>query len=81
MAVEIACIFISLLALPPLGSALSLNYYDKTCPSAESIVTKTVKSAAMKDRTVLAALLRMHFHDCFLRVREYVHCLSNYDMY
>lgn len=83
MAIEIAYIFISLLALPPLVSALSLNYYDKTCPHAESVVSKTVKNAAMNDRTLLAALLRMHFHDCFLRVSERVRSLSvsNYDMY
>ncbi|KAJ0096427.1 hypothetical protein Patl1_29159 [Pistacia atlantica] len=49
------------------GNALSLNYYDKTCPTAESIVTNTVKTATSRDITVPAALLRMHFHDCFIR--------------
>ncbi|XP_027178362.1 peroxidase 64-like isoform X2 [Coffea eugenioides] len=49
------------------GHALSLNYYEKTCPNAESIVTEVVKDAAKKDNTVPAALLRMHFHDCFIR--------------
>ncbi|GAV74725.1 LOW QUALITY PROTEIN: peroxidase domain-containing protein, partial [Cephalotus follicularis] len=48
--------------------ALSSNYYDKTCPNVESIVTNAVKSASLKDKTVPAALLRMHFHDCFIRV-------------
>jgi peroxidase len=51
-----------------LGSSLSLNYYDKTCPHAESIIANAVKNAASKDKTVPAALLRMHFHDCFIRV-------------
>ncbi|XP_062144894.1 peroxidase 64-like [Alnus glutinosa] len=49
------------------GSSLSLNYYEKTCPHAESIITYAVKNAASKDKTVPAALLRMHFHDCFIR--------------
>ncbi|XAR73737.1 Peroxidase [Bertholletia excelsa] len=49
------------------GSSLSQNYYDKTCPNAETIVTDVVKRATMKDKTVPAALLRMHFHDCFIR--------------
>ncbi|CDP01853.1 unnamed protein product [Coffea canephora] len=49
------------------GHALSLNYYAKTCPNAESIITQVVKDAAKKDNTVPAALLRMHFHDCFIR--------------
>ncbi|XVF18076.1 hypothetical protein REPUB_Repub10bG0180400 [Reevesia pubescens] len=47
--------------------ALSLNYYEKTCPNVEYIVAKAVKSATMKDNTIPAALLRMHFHDCFIR--------------
>ncbi|CAN1824686.1 Peroxidase 64 [Linum perenne] len=47
--------------------SLSLNYYDKTCPNLESIVTNAVKKAMSNDRTVPAALLRMHFHDCFIR--------------
>ncbi|XP_021284676.1 peroxidase 64 [Herrania umbratica] len=47
--------------------ALSSNYYDHTCPQLESIVTSAVKKAMSNDRTVPAALLRMHFHDCFIR--------------
>ncbi|CAI0435516.1 unnamed protein product [Linum tenue] len=49
-------------------SSLSLNYYDKTCPNFESAVTNAVKKAMKNDRTVPAAILRMHFHDCFIRV-------------
>ncbi|XP_047323102.1 peroxidase 64-like [Impatiens glandulifera] len=49
------------------GNALSLNHYDKTCPDVETIVANAVKSAAKKDNNVPAALLRMHFHDCFIR--------------
>ncbi|KAI8017594.1 Peroxidase 64 [Camellia lanceoleosa] len=52
--------------IPP-GNALSLNYYDKTCPDTDLIVTNAVKNAMMKDKTVPAAILRMHFHDCFIR--------------
>lgn len=50
------------------GNALSSNYYEKTCPQAEYAVTQVVKKASMRDKTVPAALLRMHFHDCFIRV-------------
>lgn len=49
------------------ADALSLNYYEKTCPDVDSIVTNAVNHAMMKDKTVPAALLRMHFHDCFIR--------------
>ncbi|KVI04674.1 heme peroxidase, partial [Cynara cardunculus var. scolymus] len=48
-------------------NALSSNYYDQTCPQAESAITSVVKKAMLNDRTVPAALLRMHFHDCFIR--------------
>ncbi|KAM7260786.1 hypothetical protein ACFE04_026261 [Oxalis oulophora] len=50
-----------------LSNALSLNYYHKTCPNAECIVSNAIKSATEKDKTVPAAILRMHFHDCFIR--------------
>jgi len=49
------------------GSSLNFTYYDRTCPRAESIVTNAVKNAVSKDKTVPAGLLRMHFHDCFIR--------------
>ncbi|XP_061364844.1 peroxidase 64 [Gastrolobium bilobum] len=49
------------------ASALSVNYYDSTCPHVESIVAGAVHKAAVNDRTVPAAMLRMHFHDCFIR--------------
>ncbi|XP_075652901.1 peroxidase 64-like [Castanea sativa] len=48
-------------------NSLSYNYYEKTCPHAESIIAYAVKTATSKDKTVPAALLRLHFHDCFIR--------------
>ncbi|EOA15129.1 hypothetical protein CARUB_v10028504mg [Capsella rubella] len=47
--------------------ALSPHYYDHSCPQADHIVTNAVKKAMSNDKTVPAALLRMHFHDCFVR--------------
>ncbi|KAJ8545716.1 hypothetical protein K7X08_018299 [Anisodus acutangulus] len=49
------------------GNALSSNYYKNTCPQVENIVVQVVTEASKKDKTVPAALLRMHFHDCFIR--------------
>ncbi|KAJ6838208.1 peroxidase 64 [Iris pallida] len=49
------------------NSALSTKYYSKTCPKAEQAVADAVKQATANDKTVPAALLRMHFHDCFIR--------------
>jgi len=60
-----------MLSVVSTGKSLSLNYYENTCPKAECIVAKAVKDATAKDKTVPAALLRMHFHDCFIRVTEF----------
>ncbi|XP_074294478.1 peroxidase 64 [Silene latifolia] len=49
------------------GDSLSLNYYDKNCPDVDRIISNIVKEAFSEDKTVPAALLRMHFHDCFIR--------------
>ncbi|KAJ4964117.1 hypothetical protein NE237_024056 [Protea cynaroides] len=56
-----------LLSLWSLGDGLSLNYYDNTCQGFESTITDVVKKTTKNDKTVPAALLRMHFHDCFIR--------------
>ncbi|KAL8466812.1 hypothetical protein ACS0TY_035755 [Phlomoides rotata] len=49
------------------SDALSVNYYHQTCPEAESLIEKVVKKGIINDKTVPGALLRMHFHDCFIR--------------
>ncbi|XP_050229996.1 peroxidase 64-like [Mercurialis annua] len=58
------------LVILPISSpvlALSFNHYGQTCPQLEHAVTGAVKKAMENDKTVPAALLRMHFHDCFIR--------------
>lgn len=59
---------IIMFSVVPIGNSLSLNYYEKTCPDLEFIAARVVREATSKDKTVPAALLRMHFHDCFIRV-------------
>ncbi|KAK6131020.1 hypothetical protein DH2020_035239 [Rehmannia glutinosa] len=49
------------------SNALSVNYYHQTCPNVESVIAKVVHKGMINDKTVPAALLRMHFHDCFIR--------------
>ncbi|XP_057970950.1 peroxidase 47-like [Malania oleifera] len=46
---------------------LTMDYYLRTCPFAEFIVKNTVNSALQADPTLAAALIRMHFHDCFIQ--------------
>ena len=50
------------------AQGLKVGFYDNTCPKAEGIVKKSVLDAIKKDRTIGAPLLRMFFHDCFVRV-------------
>ena len=44
-----------------------VGFYSKTCPLAESIVHSTVQTHFQSNPTVAPALLRMHFHDCFVQ--------------
>lgn len=46
---------------------LELDYYGKSCPRAEKIVYDYVYKNIPKVPTLASALLRMHFHDCFVR--------------
>lgn len=68
MAAIIAMVMLITVSFTSLATALSVNYYDHTCPQIDSIVAGAVHKATMNDKTVPAALLRMHFHDCFIRV-------------
>ncbi|KAG4387803.1 hypothetical protein GLYMA_09G048400v4 [Glycine max] len=46
---------------------LSFGYYRKTCPQFESILHNKVKEWILKDYTLAASLMRLHFHDCSVR--------------
>lgn len=48
---------------------LSVNYYSSTCPRVEVIVREEMTRALRLAPSLAAPLLRMHFHDCFVRVR------------
>ncbi|KAL0452533.1 UNVERIFIED_CONTAM: Peroxidase 66 [Sesamum latifolium] len=49
------------------GAVLDANYYQKTCPQVEDIIYTTVRNATTHDVKVSARILRMFFHDCFIR--------------
>lgn len=47
---------------------LSWSYYEKSCPSVESVIRKHLKKVFEEDIGQAAGLLRVHFHDCFVKV-------------
>ncbi|KAL2629211.1 hypothetical protein R1flu_013897 [Riccia fluitans] len=46
---------------------LSENIYDAKCPQAMSTIKQKVDKFVNADRSVAASLMRLHFHDCFVR--------------
>ncbi|KAH9618112.1 hypothetical protein KSS87_017882 [Heliosperma pusillum] len=67
-------IFLSLLAIIPLCIAsnnyngyLNPQYYDNSCPHVQHIVRSVVSKTVAKDPRMAASLLRLHFHDCFVK--------------
>ncbi|XP_047328829.1 peroxidase 27-like [Impatiens glandulifera] len=49
------------------GGDLRKNFYKKTCPLAEEIIRNATWKQTSTNSNLPAKLLRMHFHDCFVR--------------
>ncbi|KAG0457107.1 hypothetical protein HPP92_022264 [Vanilla planifolia] len=50
-----------------LEAQLQLGFYETRCPMAEMVVFQEVSMAIRNDVGIAAGLVRMHFHDCFVR--------------
>ncbi|CAN6170156.1 unnamed protein product [Urochloa humidicola] len=57
-----------LLAGSSLAAAqLEVGYYSNTCPNAEAIVREEMEKIISAAPSLAGPLLRLHFHDCFVR--------------
>ncbi|XP_073152366.1 peroxidase 43-like [Henckelia pumila] len=62
------CVLIVILTLVRISQGqLQVGFYANTCPDVEAIVTGVVREAVASDQTAAPALLRLHFHDCFVQ--------------
>ncbi|KAI6704473.1 hypothetical protein NL676_007435 [Syzygium grande] len=49
------------------GLGLKVGFYKKACPNAEAIVKEVMAQVLSEAPGLSGPLLRMHFHDCFIR--------------
>lgn len=66
-------LFLQLLSIlflfnPTNAQGLKVGFYEKTCPKVELIVKNVAADTMSKAPSLAGALLRMFFHDCFVRV-------------
>lgn len=53
----------------PYGDFLSFAHYHRSCPDLEGIINRKLKQWLKQDYSIAASLMRLHFHDCSIRVR------------
>ncbi|XP_056683566.1 peroxidase 12 [Spinacia oleracea] len=51
----------------PVVPGLSYTFYSSTCPGLDFIIRGHLIKVLFSDRTQAAGLLRLHFHDCFVK--------------
>jgi len=68
-------IVLSLLAVAPLCFSyetqvgyLYPQFYERSCPHLQEIIKSVVARAVAREPRMAASLLRLHFHDCFVKV-------------
>ncbi|KFK42858.1 hypothetical protein AALP_AA1G048400 [Arabis alpina] len=60
-------VILSVLGVSVAQKGLNLDYYKYKCPGVEATVRRVTEQYVSRQPSLAAALLRMHFHDCFVR--------------
>uniref|UniRef100_A0ACD5XQ15 Uncharacterized protein n=1 Tax=Avena sativa TaxID=4498 RepID=A0ACD5XQ15_AVESA len=47
-------------------AGLTSSFYDSSCLGTRDIVRRVIQDARVADDRILASLIRLHFHDCFV---------------
>ncbi|CAL5409911.1 unnamed protein product [Camellia sinensis] len=58
---------LSTLSVGAVKEGLKHKYYHRSCPQAEEIIANMMENFTSADQRVPARIIRMHFHDCFVR--------------
>ncbi|XP_050238696.1 peroxidase 24-like [Mercurialis annua] len=67
ISVFLSCLLILSVVVVCQGGGLRKQFYRKSCPQAEDIIRNATQKHVLSNPNLPAKLLRMHFHDCFLR--------------
>lgn len=61
-------VVIVIVAVPFSNAQLDPSFYNNTCSDLHSTVRGVLTNVSQSDPRILASLIRLHFHDCFVQV-------------
>nr|BAC10368.1 putative peroxidase 1 precursor [Oryza sativa Japonica Group]BAD31113.1 putative peroxidase 1 precursor [Oryza sativa Japonica Group]CAH69338.1 TPA: class III peroxidase 96 precursor [Oryza sativa Japonica Group] len=63
----VVVVVVAAMAAGEARAQLQYGFYNTSCPGVEEVVRSELKGIFSNDTTLRAGLLRLHFHDCFVR--------------